>query len=218
MSLKNNNTAELEIKKEEKPSEIIFVEFATNDVVIDPEREYSDAELDMLHEQLSKDIESSKPRVAEKTSKTKSDSYVNSSSVEPIIEVKSSWTELIPWSSVFGIVASLMAVASAWFIWNSIQKPIAIDEFIDSKIAPVITSTNSLNKDLNADQSLKLPAADFIANEIIDEVENSEEFESAQDFQFSNLSDQSKISAVVLESNGLTTLDLEDGFFSEVGI
>jgi hypothetical protein len=123
---------------------------------------------------------------------------------------------MIPWSSVFGIVASLMAVASAWFIWNSIQKPIAIDEFIDSKIAPIVSQVNTPSAVESIDNTLSLAPADFIANEIMTEAENPATAEN--NFNFVNLPEQSKISAVVLESNGLTTLELEDGFFEDLGI
>ena len=201
---------------------ITFVDFSTNEIAIDPEREYTDTELDMLHEQLSKEIEASKPRVAEPvyvaTAQVQSQHKVeaNKTVSEPVLEVKPSIMEMIPWSSVFGIVASLMAVASAWFIWNSIQKPIAIDEFIDSKIAPMVSQVNLTSTVDNVDNTLSLAPADFIANEILSYVENPSIEEN--NFNFVNLSEQSKISAVVLESNGLTTLELEDGFFEDLGI
>ena len=194
-----------------------FVEFSTNEIVFDPEREYTDAELDLLHEQLSKEIEASKPRVSEPVAIAKNvKEEAATSNYEPVIEAKTSIMEMIPWSSVFGIVASMMAVASAWFIWNSIQKPIAIDEFIDSKIAPMVSQVNAPVPADNVDKTLSLAPADFIANEILTEIENPSTAEN--NFNFVNLSEQSKISAVVLESNGLTTLDLEDNFFEDLGI
>ncbi len=201
---------------------ITFVEFSTNEIVFDPEREYTDAELDLLHEQLSKEIEASKPRVSEPAvianNVVETNVHIESatSSYEPVIEAKASIMEMIPWSSVFGIVASLMAVASAWFIWNSIQKPIAIDEFIDSKITPMVSQVKAPVSVDNVDKTLSLAPADFIANEILAEVENPSAVEN--NFNFVNLTEQSKISAVVLENNGLTTLELEDGFFEDLGI
>ena len=201
---------------------ITFVEFSTNEIVFDPEREYTDAELDLLHEQLSKEIEASKPRVSEPVAIANNVVETNvhiesaTSSYEPVIEAKASIMEMIPWSSVFGIVASLMAVASAWFIWNSIQKPIAIDEFIDSKITPMVSQVKAPVSVDNVDKTLSLAPADFIANEILAEVENPSAVEN--NFNFVNLTEQSKISAVVLENNGLTTLELEDGFFEDLGI
>ena len=201
---------------------ITFVEFSTNEIVFDPEREYTDAELDLLHEQLSKEIEASKPRVSEPAVIANNVVETNvhieyaTSSYEPVIDAKASIMEMIPWSSVFGIVASLMAVASAWFIWNSIQKPIAIDEFIDSKITPMVSQVKAPVSVDNVDKTLSLAPADFIANEILAEVENPSAVEN--NFNFVNLTEQSKISAVVLENNGLTTLELEDGFFEDLGI
>ena len=220
-SVKTENPVSEKKNHTEVPA-ITFVDFSTNEIAIDPEREYTDAELDMLHEQLSKEIEASKPRVSEPASvaKAKVQSQpkveVNKTVSEPVLEVKPSIMEMIPWSSVFGIVASLMAVASAWFIWNSIQKPIAIDEFIDSKIAPMVSQVNTPSAVESIDNTLSLAPADFIANEILSAVENPSTQEN--NFNFVNLSEQSKISAVVLESNGLTTLELEDGFFEDLGI
>jgi hypothetical protein len=201
---------------------ITFVEFSTKEISINPEREYTDAELDFLHDQLSKEIEASKPRVSESVaidqnvaeSKSKVESLAANN--ERVKEAKTPIMEMIPWSSVFGIVASLMAVASAWFIWNSIQKPIAIDEFIDSKIVPIVSQVNAKIAIDNVDKTLTLAPADFIANEILAGVENPSVQEN--DFNFVNLSEQSKISAVILESRGLTILDLEDGFFEDLGI
>jgi len=204
-------------KNQSEISANTFVEFSTNEIVFDPEREYTDAELDLLHEQLSKETEASKPRVSEPVAITENVKVeAATSNYEPVIEAKTPMMDMIPWSSVFGIVASLMAVASAWFIWNSIQKPIAIDEFIDSKIAPMVSEANAPAQVDNVDKTLSLAPADFIANEILAEVENPSTAEN--NFNFVNLSEQSKISAVVLESNGLTTLELEDGFFEDLGI
>lgn len=216
--------AEESVKLDIQPetTAITFVEFSTKEISINPEREYTDAELDFLHEQLSKEIEASKPRVSESVaidqnvaeSKSKVESLAANN--ERVKEAKTPIMEMIPWSSVFGIVASLMAVASAWFIWNSIQKPIAIDEFIDSKIVPIVSQVNAKIAIDNLDKTLTLAPADFIANEILAGVENPSVQEN--DFNFVNLSEQSKISAVILESRGLTILDLEDGFFEDLGI
>lgn len=208
---------QVELNKKSETPVITFVEFSTNEIAIDPEREYTDAELDLMHEQLSKEIEASKPRISEPV-KIAENVKVKpaTSNHEPVIEAKTPFMEMIPWSSVFGIVASLMAVASAWFIWNSIQKPIAIDEFIDSKIIPIVSQVNAQIQVDKIDKTLSLAPADFIANDILAEAENLSIAEN--NFNFVNLSDQSKISAVVLESNGLTTLELEDGFFEDLGI
>ena len=118
--------------------------------------------------------------------------------------------DLIPWSSVFGVVASLMAIAAAWFIWNSIQKPMAIDEFIDKAVVAAPASQSAIENTAVAEN---LSPEEYIATSIIEDatVGNSDE----TSFNFSELSERSRVSAVELEKLGLTSLNLEDPFFEE---
>ena len=183
-----------------------------------PYREFSDADLDLLHESMSNELpetdmvihEMQTKPVVSKIEKVYASS--NSNIEAETVPFKPSMFDLIPWSSVFGILASLMAIASAWFIWNSIQKPIAIDEFIDRTIAPTVQVVAPISKETPSVE-LNLSPSDYIASSIIEEANSSEQAENT--FIFSNLSERSKVSAVELEKLGLTTLDLEDGFFEE---
>jgi len=182
------------------------------------ELEFSDADLDLLHESMSNELpetdmvihEMQTKPVVSKIEKVYASS--NSNIEAETVPFKPSMFDLIPWSSVFGILASLMAIASAWFIWNSIQKPIAIDEFIDRTIAPTVQVVAPISKETPSVE-LNLSPSDYIASSIIEEANSTEQAENT--FIFSNLSERSKVSAVELEKLGLTTLDLEDGFFEE---
>lgn len=186
-------------------------------IIGDVELEFSDADLDALHESMSKELPVADKVAAKKADKkveTQEKVYAQSyATTEVETETyKPTIFDMIPWSSVFGVVASLMAIASAWFIWNSIQKPIAIDEFIDKTIAPTVqvavpTSSQNIAVESN------LSPSDYIATSIIEDANSADE--SVPVFQFSELSERSKVSAVELERLGLTTLSLEDGFFEE---
>lgn len=182
------------------------------------EIEFSDADLDLLHESMSNELPETESVIygmQKKPVVTKVEnvySSINSNIEAETVPFKPSIFDLIPWSSVFGILASLMAIASAWFIWNSIQKPIAIDEFIDRTIVPTVQAVAPVSNETPADK-LNLSPSEYIASSIIEEANSPEQTENT--FLFSNLSQRSKVSAVELEKLGLTTLDLEDGFFEE---
>lgn len=182
------------------------------------ELEFSDADLDLLHESMSNELPETEMVIHEMQTKpvvSKNENVYassNSNIEAETVPFKPSMFDLIPWSSVFGILASLMAIASAWFIWNSIQKPIAIDEFIDKTIAPTVQVVAPVSNETPSVE-LNLSPSEYIASSIIEEANSPEQTENT--FIFSNLSERSKVSAVELEKLGLTTLDLEDGFFEE---
>ncbi len=172
-----------------------------------PEMEFSDADLDMLHNQMANE---SSVAYVKSAAGSKVNIPVFEDATDETANPKLTWMDLIPWSSVFGVVASLMAIAAAWFIWNSIQKPMAIDEFIDKAVisAPVsqpVSETNTVTENLSPEE--------YIATSIIEDAtaENMEE----STFNFTELSERSRVSAVELEKLGLTSLNLEDPFFEE---
>ncbi len=182
------------------------------------ELEFSDSDLDLIHDSMSKELPETEMLIHEIQTNpvvTKIDKVYassNSNIEAQTVPFKPSMFDIIPWSSVFGILASLMAIASAWFIWNSIQKPIAIDEFIDRTIAPTVQVVAPV-KNVTAAIELNLSPSEYIASSILEEANSPEETKNT--FVFSNLSERSKVSAVELEKLGLITLDIEDGFFEE---
>jgi hypothetical protein len=188
--------------------------------VSEVELEFSDADLDLLHESMSNELPKTETvsatksiqKESSKQHKVYAEANSNSRIEEETVAYKPTIFDMIPWSSVFGVVASLMAIASAWFIWNSIQKPIAIDEFIDKTIAPTVQTVAPVSNETVANES-NLSPSEYIATSILEDVNSPESAENT--FRFSELSERSKVSAVELEKLGLTTLNLEDGFFEE---
>lgn len=173
------------------------------------EPSFSDAELDALHEQDEQQINSQRLAQEQTIHQTRLD-------VESQQEKSGIW-QMIPWSSVFGMVASLMAVASAWLIWNSIQKPLPIDEYIDRTMVtkagpsavPAIVEDGIQGIDIST-----LSVSDRVVyNDVVEE-----EIPQVKNFDFKKLSEQSKISSVELERVGLTVLDLEDELFDDIDI
>lgn len=206
-----------------EPTKTNTVEVAVAEVknsVSEVELEFSDAELDLLHESMSNELPKIETASATKSIQTETskqhkvyaEAKSNSRIEEETVAYKPTIFDMIPWSSVFGVVASLMAIASAWFIWNSIQKPIAIDEFIDKTIAPTVQAVAPVSGETVAIESNLIPS-EYIATSILEDVNSPESTENT--FRFSELSERSKVSAVELEKLGLTTLNLEDGFFEE---
>ena len=190
--------------KNEKPVEKV----STIETKTEIELEFSDADLDMLHNEMAKESVVSYEKSS--AGKTVHIPVFEDETGENAEVRKATIWDMIPWSSVFGVVASLMAIASAWFIWNSIQKPMAIDEFIDKAIVVTPVSQNVAPAVNSTEENLS--PSDYIATNILEQAENTENEET---FRFSDLSERSKVSAVELEKLGLTSLNLEDNFFEE---
>jgi len=208
----------------------------------DFENAFTDAELDLLHDlhtlenerntipaaqidhqsvvvenKFSTESEHSSPEKSEKTIKIPSDSRIIDRENQAA-KVKPSFMEMIPWSTVFGMVASLMAVASAWFIWNSIQKPVAIDALIDQAVVAQPASVeNSSNSEIIEEgiQIDELTPSQQVTYELIGSSDETDALKSTK-FDFKKMSEKSKVSSVELEKNGLTVLELEDPIFDEV--
>ncbi len=208
----------------------------------DFENAFTDAELDLLHDMHSQENErnsqmaeqkstksvildqqdtvisaNASPEKTEKTIKIPSDSRVIDRENQAA-KVKPSLLEMIPWSTVFGMVASLMAVASAWFIWNSIQKPVAIDAMIDQAVVTTpVAEDNSINSEVTKEgiQIDELTPSQQVTYELIGNSDESNVLKTEK-FDFKKMSEKSKVSSVELEKNGLTVLELEDPIFDEV--
>ncbi len=208
----------------------------------DFENAFTDAELDLLHDMHSQENErnsqmaeqkstksvildqqdtvisaNASPEKNEKTIKIPSDSRVIDRENQAA-KVKPSLLEMIPWSTVFGMVASLMAVASAWFIWNSIQKPVAIDAMIDQAVVTTpVAVDNSINSEVTEEgiQIDELTPSQQVTYELIGNSDESNVLKTEK-FDFKKMSEKSKVSSVELEKNGLTVLELEDPIFDEV--
>jgi hypothetical protein len=120
---------------------------------------------------------------------------------------------MIPWSSLLGVVASLFAVAAAWFIWNQIQKPLTVEQrvarAVQSAPAAAAVSASPEKKELDIEA---LPASHQVIYDMIQEGTST----NKNEMNFNQMPEQSRISSVELERNGLTVLDLEDQIFDEI--
>jgi copper chaperone CopZ len=189
----------------------------TLDPVPELELEFSDEDLDKLHAEMTGESfvpaqvafeKDSNPVKTQKTPAVK----VEKSTAEISDERIPLWA-MIPWSSLLGVVASLFAVAAAWFIWNQIQKPLTVEQrvarAVQSAPAAADVSASPEKKELDIEA---LPASHQVIYDMIQEVTST----NKNEMNFNQMPEQSRISSVELERNGLTVLDLEDQIFDEI--
>ncbi len=186
---------------------------------LDPvtELEFSDEDLDRLHAEMTGESfvpaqvayeKDSNPVIMQKAQAVK----VENSTAEISDERIPLWA-MIPWSSLLGVVASLFAVAAAWFIWNQIQKPLTVEQRVAKAVqsapfaAAVSASPEKKELDIEA-----LPASHQVIYDMIQEGTST----NKNEMNFNQMPEQSRISSVELERNGLTVLDLEDQIFDEI--
>jgi hypothetical protein len=190
---------------------------STLDPVPELELEFSDEDLDKLHAEMTGESfvpaqvafeKDSNPVKTQKTPAVK----VEKSTAEISDERIPLWA-MIPWSSLLGVVASLFAVAAAWFIWNQIQKPLTVEQrvarAVQSAPAAAAVSASPEKKELDIEA---LPASHQVIYDMIQEGTST----NKNEMNFNQMPEQSRISSVELERNGLTVLDLEDQIFDEI--
>lgn len=182
------------------------------------ELEFSDEDLDRLHAEMTGESfvpvqvpveRESAPvnREQPKVGKVEKSTSVISEENVPL------WA-MIPWSSLLGVVASLFAVAAAWFVWNQIQKPLTVEQRVaravqSTPVAAAAVKTSPEKKELNIEA---LPASHQVIYDMIQEGTSADKHV----MNFNQMPEQSRISSVELERNGLTVLDLEDQIFDEI--
>jgi hypothetical protein len=181
------------------------------------ELEFSDEDLDRLHAEMTGESFVPAQAAFEK------DSNPVKIQQTPAVKVEKSTAEIseeriplwamIPWSSLLGVVASLFAVAAAWFIWNQIQKPLTVEQRVARAVqsAPAAVAVNASPEKKEIDIEA-LPASHQVIYDMIQEGTSTNENE----MNFNQMPEQSRISSVELERNGLTVLDLEDQIFDEI--
>lgn len=186
---------------------------------LDPvtELEFSDEDLDRLHAEMTGESfvpaqvayeKDSNPVIMQKAQAVK----VENSTAEISDERIPLWA-MIPWSSLLGVVASLFAVAAAWFIWNQIQKPLTVEQRVAKAVqsAPVAAAVSASPEKKELDIEA-LPASHQVIYDMIQEGTST----NKNEMNFNQMPEQSRISSVELERNGLTVLDLEDQIFDEI--
>lgn len=181
------------------------------------ELEFSDEDLDRLHAEMTGESFVPISAPVETESRPVKMEQPNASKVEKSTSVNtqervSIWA-MIPWSSLLGVAASLFAVAAAWFVWNQIQKPLTVEQRVAKAVqtAPVAASVQASpeTKELNIED---LPVSHQVVYDLIQEGS----IQDKHSMNFNQMPEQSRISSVELERNGLTVLDLEDQLFEEI--
>lgn len=208
-------------EKSELVEELIDVKETIEEVIhnseidVVEEIEYDSNELDLLHEEMEKKQQTVATIEAQKNDNLKT---AASTQTQPnSISEESSWS--IPWASIFGAAASVVAVAAAWFVWNIIQKPMAIDDWADQNVV----STKVIKKPTVAipqkeeitKEEFQAPSLDTDLGLVYDLIVE-DDIPMHKNIDFQQLSEQGRISSVELEKEGLMVLELEDVIFDEI--
>ena len=126
----------------------------------------------------------------------------------------------LPWASILGVVASLAAIATAWWVWSLIQAPMSVEQMAESSrqisvsqpVAPVAVASvadNSVSFD-------DLPAETQIIADVMEEGEVERATGKVTKLtHFTQMDEQSKVSMVELENKGLLIMELEDEIFED---
>lgn len=131
----------------------------------------------------------------------------------PIAKPAESDRKRLPWASILGIVASMAAIASAWWVWTLIQTPVSIEQVVENTrvtapAAPVAVVTPKANTDIEITELSELQQL------VLDELWSTAETESVSSLpHFTQMNERSKLSMVVLENNGLLVMEMEDEVF-----
>ena len=129
-------------------------------------------------------------------------------------------TKGLPWASILGVVASFAAIATAWWVWSLIQAPMSIEQVAEksrisaASVTPVVAVSNSSvnNKEESLVELDELPTGSQLVADMIFNDNNPTSSVSLP--HFTNMDEQSKVSMVELENNGLVLMELEDEIFS----
>lgn len=122
----------------------------------------------------------------------------------------------LPWAAILGLVASVAAIATAWWVWSVIQPPMTIEQVAENSrrntpiVMPVTANVSPEETGISVES---LPFDTQLIVEMLDEVESGTKTSLMP--HFSQMNDQSKISMVELENNGLVVMELEDQIFED---
>jgi hypothetical protein len=124
-----------------------------------------------------------------------------------------------PWTTVLGFVISFMAIASAWWVWQFIQKPLSVEQ-IATQTAQQQTAMVAPNQNTNETTNLESLS---ISDEDLNLIESIEEMRLWNTAMFTvpnfvDMDEQSKISMVQLEANAVHVLTLESHIFESFSL
>lgn len=129
----------------------------------------------------------------------------------PVPEIKK---ESLPWATILGLAASVSAIATAWWVWSMIQTPMSIEQIAENSRGSA-KNPASIQAELQTNPIAleTLPIEYQVVNDLISEDAPKEQGVVLPHFK--TMDEQSKVSMVVLENNGLLVMDLEDDLFLE---
>ena len=128
--------------------------------------------------------------------------------------------EGLPWASILGVVASLAAIATAWWVWSLIQAPMSVEQMAESsRQIPVTQVVEPVPVAAATDNSVSfdnLPAEAQIIADVMEEGEvGVGSMQTPKLSHFTQMDEQSKVSMVELENKGLLIMELEDEIFED---
>ena len=128
--------------------------------------------------------------------------------------------EGLPLASILGVVASLAAIATAWWVWSLIQAPMSVEQMAESsRQIPVAKVLEPVSVAAATDNSVSfdnLPAEAQIIADVMEEREIEVGLTQVPKLShFTQMDEQSKVSMVALENNGLLIMELEDEIFED---
>ena len=129
-------------------------------------------------------------------------------------------TKGLPWASILGVVASFAAIASAWWVWSLIQAPMSIEQVAEKSrmsSAPAVAVANS--PIIKKEKTIELGELSLGSQIVADMILNENKLTASIAFpHFTEMDEQSKVSMVELENNGLILMELEDEIYSDDGL
>lgn len=126
----------------------------------------------------------------------------------------------LPWTSILGVVASLGAIATAWWVWNLIQAPASVEQIAESSRQVTRVQTLETPAPVNIVETTvafeELPKEAQLIADIVLEEDELNGLNANNDFpHFTQMDEQSKVSMVEMENNGLVIMELEDDIFDD---
>ena len=129
-------------------------------------------------------------------------------------------TKGLPWASILGVVASFAAIASAWWVWSLIQAPMSIEQVAEKSrmsSTPAVAVANS--PVIKKEKTIELGELSLGSQIVADMILNENKLTASIAFpHFTEMDEQSKVSMVELENNGLILMELEDEIYSDDGL
>ena len=134
--------------------------------------------------------------------------------------IQDNTTKGLPWTNILGVVASLAAIATAWWVWNLLQAPASVEQLAESNRQVPATVIIKTYVPKNMEETTvaleELPReSQLVADLVIDEGGLKGIIQNNIFPHFTQMDEQSKVSMVEMENNGLLIMELEDDIFED---